>query len=244
MASSSGQNAAAAAILGLCLLGAAFLIARSLDHATQELTASLSQIETALAEGGPPARPAPARQARRTGPDPGRVYEIPVDGAPARGPEDAAVTVVEFSDFQCPFCARVHPTLEQVRKQYPDQVRIVYKHLPLSMHPKAPGAAAAAEAARLQGKFWEMHDRIFENQAQMSEDKYVEWAGEMGLDVDRFKKDLHSPAVKARVDADARQAAALGVTGTPAFFVNGRYLSGARPFADFKRLIDAELAKG
>jgi protein-disulfide isomerase len=122
-------------------------------------------------------------------------------------------------------------------------VQIVFKHLPLRMHSKAPAAHAATEAAHRQGKFWEMHDRIFGNQRELSPQKYLEYASEMGLDVEKFKRDVVSEAVKKRVDADAQEAARLGVTGTPGFFVNGRYLSGAQPFAEFKRLIDEELER-
>jgi protein-disulfide isomerase len=122
-------------------------------------------------------------------------------------------------------------------------VQIVFKHLPLRMHSKAPAAHAATEAAHRQGKFWEMHDRIFGNQRELSPQKYLEYASEMGLDVEKFKRDVVSEAVKKRVDADAQEAARLGVTGTPGFFVNGRFLSGAKPFAEFKRLIDEELAR-
>ena len=122
-------------------------------------------------------------------------------------------------------------------------MQMVFKHLPLSMHSKAMDAHLAAEAANQQGKFWEMHDLIFEYQREMSPAKYLEYAGEIGLDVDRFKKDLVAQKVKARIDLDSSAAAKLGVTGTPAFFVNGRYLSGAQPFSSFKRLIDEELKK-
>ena len=119
----------------------------------------------------------------------------------------------------------------------------MFKHLPLRMHSKAPAAHAAAEAAHRQGKFWEMHDRIFANQRQLSPEKYLEYAQEIGLDLDKFKRDSASPEVKKRVDDDAQQAASLGVTGTPGFFVNGRLLSGAKPFAAFKTVIDEELAR-
>ena len=111
------------------------------------------------------------------------------------------------------------------------------------MHSKALGAHQAAEAANQQGKFWEMHDLIFEFQREMSPAKYVEYAGKIGLDVDRFKKDLTSAKVKSRIDGDTAAAAKLGVTGTPGFFVNGRFLSGAQPFSSFKRLIDEEIEK-
>jgi predicted DsbA family dithiol-disulfide isomerase len=115
--------------------------------------------------------------------------------------------------------------------------------MPLTMHTKARGAHEAAEAAHIQGKFWEMQDKIFENPRNLSSEQYLKYAEEIGLDIDRFEKDLKSDAVKKRLDADMSEAAKLGVTGTPAFFVNGRFLSGAQPFASFKRLIDEELAK-
>jgi protein-disulfide isomerase len=169
---------------------------------------------------------------------------VVTDGSPAVGPEGAQVSLVAFSDFQCPFCSRAVPTLEQIEKQYGDKVRIVFKHLPLAMHPKAPAAHAAAEAAHRQGKFWEMHDRIFENQGDMSPERYVQYATELGLDVERFKKDVESADIKKRIDADTSEASRLNVNGTPAFFINGRYLSGAQPFESFKALIDQELAGG
>ena len=135
-------------------------------------------------------------------------------------------------------------TLDQIEKAYGDKVRIVFKHLPLRMHSRAPLAHAASEAANRQGKIWPLHARIFANQRELSEAKYLEYAQEIGLDVGRFKKDMASASVKARVDADAAEAAALGVTGTPGFFVNGYFLSGAKPFSEFKRVIDAQLGKG
>jgi protein-disulfide isomerase len=114
--------------------------------------------------------------------------------------------------------------------------------MPLSFHAKARDAHAASEAAHRQGKFWEMHDKIFEKQKEMSPEKYVVYAGEIGLDVELYKKDVASASVKKKIDADAREAQKLGATGTPAFFVNGKFLSGAKPFAAFKEVIDKELA--
>ena len=240
----SGRRAALAAAILLALFvgGGAVLVARAIDRATAELASvrlALVDVKEALASGARPGVPS----ARTGRPDPDRRYEISLSNEPAKGPKDAAVTIVEFSDFQCPFCQRVVATLDQVRSGYGDQVRIAFKHLPLSMHPKAPDAHAAAEAAHRQGKFWEMHDRIFGNQAQMSPEKYVEYAGELGLDVERFRRDVASADVKQRIEADKRVADGLGVSGTPAFFVNGRFLSGAQPFESFKELIDAELAR-
>lgn len=205
-------------------------------------TAKLESIQLAVAEAkGALANLRTPAAAPARGPDPDRRYPVNITGSPALGPEKAAVTLVEFSDFQCPFCARVGPTLQQVREAYPDQVRIVFKHLPLDFHSKAWPAAAAAEAAGRQGKFWEMHDKIFANQNAMAPEKYAEWARELGLDLARFEKDRVSADVKARIDADKKEAAQLGATGTPSFFVNGKYTSGAKPFETFKELIDAEL---
>jgi len=122
-------------------------------------------------------------------------------------------------------------------------VRVVFKHLPLDIHKFAPAAHAAAEAAHRQGHFWEMHDRIFANQREMTAEKFVAYANELGLDVAQFQQDVASSEVKARIDADKREAGKLGATGTPAFFINGRYVSGAKPFEAFKEIIDAELAR-
>jgi protein-disulfide isomerase len=126
-------------------------------------------------------------------------------------------------------------------KAYPNDVQIIWKNMPLDMHQKATPAAIAAEAAARQGKFWEMHDRIFADQANMTTDRYLQYARDLGLDVAKFKNDLESADVKARVEADKKEAAAIGVTGTPAFFVNGKFLSGAKPFEEFKKVIDQEL---
>ena len=124
-------------------------------------------------------------------------------------------------------------------------MQTVFKQLPLvSTHSKARGAAEATQAAHLQGKFWEMHDKLFENQREIGPEKYLQWAGEIGLDLDRFKRDIASDEVKKKVSDDMEEAAKLGVSGTPGFFINGRYLSGAKSFEAFKVVIDEELKKG
>jgi protein-disulfide isomerase len=233
----------AALILGASVIAASLLMRSSVDRIGVELAtlhAAVSKIDSRPA-AAPARAAAPTRTAR---PDPNRRYTINTKGSPAMGPEDAPVTLVEFSDFQCPFCSRVTPTMDQIKKEYGEQVRIVFKHLPLRIHNKAPAAHAAAEAAHKQGKFWEMHDLIFANQREMAPEKYEEWAAEIGLDVEQFKTDAASNDVKKRVDGDAQEASTLGVTGTPGFFVNGRFLSGARPFDSFKTMIDEELKKG
>jgi protein-disulfide isomerase len=237
----SGTSTLIAALLvSGALLGSSFLLKGSLDRTTGEVAALKGSIEKLEAAAARPAA-APAAPGR---PDPNRRNTVKTGSAPAKGKADAKIVLVEFSDFQCPFCSRVTPTLAEIAKTYPDDVKIVFKHLPLSMHPKAPAAHAAAEAAHRQGKFWEMHDLIFANQAEMSPEKYVEYAKQLDLDIERFQKDVASEEVKKKVAADSSEAARLGVSGTPAFFVNGRYLSGAQPYASFEALIEEELGKG
>jgi len=233
-----GQTLVAALILGVAIVASAILIRISVDNAAHEVAG----LRDALARGGAPS-PAAQAAAQPGRLDPNRRYSINTQGSPTKGNANAKLAIVEFSDFQCPFCRRVEPTLDQIAHEYGDKVRIVFKHMPLEMHPKAAAAHLAAEAAHQQGKFWEMHDLIFGNQEAMSPEKYVEYAKQLNLDVDRFQKDVASAQVKARIDADEQEAQKLGVTGTPSFFVNGRFLSGAQPFDAFKQLIDQELGK-
>ncbi len=234
----------AAAILAVAILGGSLLVKSSLDAGTAEVAGvktSLVEFKDALAAA---ARPQQAAAPRPQGPDPSKRYTIDLNEVPFKGSDKAPVTVVEFSDFQCPFCKRVNPTLVEVEKAYGDKVRIGFKHLPLPMHPQALPAAIAAEAARRQGKFWPMHDKLFADQQNLSEETFVKYAKELGLNGEQFKKDLASPEVRAKVDADAREANTLGVNGTPGFFINGRFLSGAQPFPAFKQIIDEEISKG
>ncbi len=248
MKNSAGPIIVSALILAAAVVFGSSMLSKSVDQATAELAglkASMGEMKDAVKTAATAAakRPEPSPQRARRGPDPEKVYTVNVKGSPVKGPESAQVTLVEFSDFQCPFCSRVTPTLNQIREEYGDKVRVVFKHLPLDFHTKAPAAHAASEAAHKQGKFWEMHDKIFGNQRELTNEKYEEYAAELGLDVAQFKKDIASASVKQRIDADKAEATKLGVSGTPGFFVNGRFLSGAQPLASFKRLIDAELAK-
>jgi protein-disulfide isomerase len=162
---------------------------------------------------------------------------------PVRGARDARVTIVLFSDFQCPFCSRVGPTLARVLESGEGSVRLAWKHQPLSMHPNAVPAARAAEAARLQGRFWEMHDRLFAGQANLSESLYLESARALGLDLDRFRSDSASQAVLARIAEDQGLANRVGAQGTPTMFVNCRKLVGAQPFEAIQALVAEESAR-
>ena len=160
---------------------------------------------------------------------------------PVRGNPRAPVTIVLFSDFQCPFCARVGPTLEEAQRTYGDKVRIVWKHQPLGFHPNALPAAKAAEAAREQGKFWQMHDRLFASQRELSPDAYDRFARELGLDLRRFQESIRSGKGQARIEDDQRLAARIGAQATPTMFVNGEKVEGAVPFATLKSVIDRKL---
>lgn len=169
-------------------------------------------------------------------------HAVETTDSPQLGPSDAVVTIVEFSDFECPYCRRAFPTMNRIRAEYEDQVRIVFKHYPLNIHPNAMAAHIAAEAAHRQGKFWEMHDLIFSGFGASSSQTYEEYAERIGLDVDRFRRDIASESVQSSVRGDADEARRLGVRGTPGFFVNGVFVSGARPFESFKRMIDQEIS--
>ena len=220
-----------AVVLAVSLLGAASYLSQSIDRGSHRL----GQLALSLDEGsGPSAVNGPR-------PQPEVRYAIPLGGAPRRGGKQARVTIVEWSDFQCPFCGRVNATLQQVEATYGDRVALVFKHLPLPMHPGAPAAHAAAEAAHRQGHFWAMHDKIFANPREVDAVTLARYAEEIGLDIDRFRRDSESEVVRERIRSDAQEARELGVSGTPSFFVNGRFLSGAQPFASFKRLIEQEL---
>jgi protein-disulfide isomerase len=153
------------------------------------------------------------------------------------------VTIVEFSEFQCPFCARVAPTLRQIEDTYQGKVRIVWKHLPLAIHKDAVGAALAAEAARKQGKFWEYHDRLFANQSRLGPDELKLYAKDLQLDLERFEADLLNGGEKKRIEADVAEARKLGINGTPGIFINGRFINGAQPFERFAAIIDQELTR-
>ena len=214
---------------------------KDLKKGQQEVLAKLDSLDKAVA-GLKAAQAAPQRPAA---PDPNKVYTIPTTGSAVRGPKDAKVTIVEFSDFQCPFCAQSAGMVDDVLKQYPKDVNFVYKQFPLtSIHPMALGAAKAAVAAGKQGKFWEMHDAMFQSKGLLQPDKLKEYASKIpGLDVPRWEKDMNSPDVQAVIDADTKDAAAAEVRGTPTFFVGGKRLQN-RSADGFKTMIDEALKTG
>ncbi len=163
---------------------------------------------------------------------------------PALGPADAPVTLVEFSDFQCPFCQRVEPTLKRLRETYGDKLRIVWKDYPLTqIHPDAFKAGEAAHCAAEQGKFWEYHDRLFANQQALQADSLKKYAADLGLDAAKFGACVDTSKYGDRVREGVAQGSRLGVSSTPTVFINGRLLSGAHPYETFARIVDEELAR-
>jgi protein-disulfide isomerase len=164
--------------------------------------------------------------------------KVPVGTSPVKGPKDAPITIVEFSDFQCPYCSRANNTVEQIMKEYKGKVRLSFKNLPLPFHQEAKPSAAAALAAGEQGKFWEMHDALFQNQRKLSSEFYKKKAKELGLDVKKFEADMKSEKVTKQIEADMKLAREHGISGTPGFFINGVAVKGAQPFPVFKQVID------
>lgn len=168
--------------------------------------------------------------------------DLALGNAPILGPKNAPITIVEYSDFQCPYCKRGDASLKEAISDYKGKVKVAFKHYPLPFHKKAPGASKAAMAAGEQGKFWEMHDLLFENQSSLgSNDTYIGYAEQLGLNVDKFKKDLDNPEYDKIIAQDMAQGKKVGVRGTPAFFINGTRLVGAQPASKFKSVIDAAL---
>jgi len=168
--------------------------------------------------------------------------DVPAPGkdTPFKGAENGKIVIQEFSDFECPFCSRVNPTMEQILKEYPNDVKIVWRNMPLDFHKEAPLAAEAALEAFAQGgnkAFWKYHDTLFANQKALQRADLEKYAADVGLDVERFKSALDSGKHKEKVQKDIEIAKKIGVSGTPAFTVNGYFVSGAQPFQQFDKAI-------
>lgn len=167
--------------------------------------------------------------------------EVGTGGRPARGAKNAKVTIVSFSDYECPFCKRAETVVDEVMKAYGDKVSFVHRDFPLDFHKSARPAAEAARCAEKQGKFWEVHSKLFAS-AELTTERFKAIGKEVGLDSAKYEKCLGSGEFNAAIDKDMADGQEVGVTGTPAFFINGRPLTGAQPFEEFKKIIDAELA--
>jgi len=237
---------AALAALGLTLTGCQ---KAPNDGAVEELKKMNAKLDELIAAtkarpaGGPAGR-APAQRPNR--PDPSAVYSVPIAGAPYVGPEDAKITVVKAFEFACPFCDRVRPTIDQLLEDYKGDVKVVYKHY--IVHPQtATIPAYAACAAQQQGKYKDMYNQIWEKGFKagrnLSKENMEKIAGELGLNMNKFKADMDSDNCKKQVQQDQAQLAKVGTRGTPAFYINGRFISGAQPVARFKAIIDEELKK-
>jgi protein-disulfide isomerase len=171
-------------------------------------------------------------------------YDIPTEGFPSLGPDDAPITLVEFSDYQCPFCKRWHDeTYQQLLAAYPGQIRMVYRQLPLtSLHPDSMSAAVASMCANDQGAFWQFHDKLFSDEYALGRNAYIQYATALDLDTDAFKACLDSGKFDDAIQKDMAFSLNLGVQSTPTFFINGLAVVGAQPLSVFKQVIDKELA--
>jgi len=167
--------------------------------------------------------------------------EVPTAGAPETGPDNAPVTLVEFSDFQCPYCTLATPQLQAVLKAYPTQVRLFFKQFPLDIHSQAALAAAAAVAAQKQGKFWPMHDALFASHADLRRPTILALASAIGLDMKRFETDLDSPEIRKAVERDQEEGFNIGVMSTPTLFIDGQHYNGNIRLDALKPILDAEL---
>lgn len=162
---------------------------------------------------------------------------------PAQGPYDAPVTLVEFSDFHCPYCQRISPVLDRLMKNFPNEIHRVWRHFPLSIHPQAKEVHVASECAKEQGKFWAFHDAVYTAQKPVAGEKEIEkMAKEVGLNMRQFKRCLEDRRYEDVIDADIRKAKSLGVKGTPTLFINGKRYVGARPYRMMEEIIRKELA--
>jgi protein-disulfide isomerase len=166
---------------------------------------------------------------------------IPIDGAPAKGPANARITLVEFSDFQCPYCAAAVHHIDEIMAKHPTDVRLVFKEFPLDIHSQAAFAAEAALAAHAQGKFWPMHDKLYAHFKDLSPDKINQWAQEIGLDMIRFTMDLKSGKYKSVVAKELAQGEQAGVSGTPTLFVDGKHYNGPIETQALEEVLQAEL---
>jgi protein-disulfide isomerase len=223
---------------------------RNLEKKIDDLSSQVASLKGDIAKVGAAAgrpgaaQPGQPQRPARPQPDPAKTYAISIDGDPFEGPADAKVTIVKAYDYGCPFCSRVRPTMDELRKKYGDDVRIVHKQF--VVHPQVEIAHLAACAAHRQGKFLEMDKLLWEKafETRQYDDAHIaDLAKEAGLDTGRFAADIKSPDCKAWLQKDQGDLQLFGVGATPSFFVNGRFVSGAQPLPAFTQLVDEELKK-
>ncbi|MBQ1267325.1 MAG: thioredoxin domain-containing protein [Proteobacteria bacterium] len=199
--------------------------------------------------GGP--APAPRQAAPAPAPAPelpmvipqGESYHLDVTKLPMKGNKDAKVTIVEFSDYECPYCSRAEASIKALLDAYPNDVRVAFVNMPLPFHRNARPAAMAALAAGQQGKYWEMHEKLFANQRGLNEEFYIKAATELGLDIEKFKNDMKDPNLNGIIQKGINDAQKVGLGGTPSFLINGVQFVGAQPVENFKKVVDAELER-
>lgn len=204
----------------------------------QEITAAVKQFEQQQRQAQEQAQLNQALQQR---------VEVPIGSSPSQGPSDAPITIVEFSDFQCPFCARSVPTIQALRANHPDQTRLVFKNAPLDFHTQAPAAHKAAMAAGEQGKFWEYRQILMAHQQEWAKEvdgkeKFIAYATQLEMDIAKFEKDMQNPEYEKVMTEDNALAKKLGVQGTPTYFINGAMVVGARDLGYFEKVL-SEVAK-
>lgn len=225
------------------LLPATFILGLGLGYLIWGRSPVVLQNDTKTSSGAASSATTPRTENQDSQPQVVR-YDVPVDDDPAIGPADAPITIIEFSDYECPYCRRWHnEVFNRLIETYPEQVRLIYRDFPLSsIHANAFAAAEAANCANEQGAFWEFHDRLFSMELGLGMEAYRSYASQLGLDTQAFIKCLESGRYRDEVQADYDFAAELGVRSTPTFFINGIAIVGAQPFEVFQQVIDKELA--
>ncbi|WP_161597653.1 DsbA family protein [Fluviispira multicolorata] len=169
--------------------------------------------------------------------------KIDIGDAPSKGPANAPITIVEFADFECPFCANAQPVVDEILKEYKDKIRFVFKNYPLvQIHPEATNAAIAGECANQQKKYWQMHDALFANHTRLGTQTYNKIAQNIGLNISEFNKCRNDRSIKEKITSEIEYGQSLGINATPAFYINGVQLMGAQPKAEFEKIIKKELA--
>lgn len=235
-------------IATLILSGTIFVVGNSINT---NITGLATAVKTIQAAGNVPsdnsgngaAQAQPAQPAQPSAPVDMRAL---ADNDPVKGKADAPITIIEFSDFQCPFCGQWFSNSNSQLQSYIDQgkVKFIYRDFPLSsIHPFAEPAANAAECANDQGKFWEYHDNLFKNQSALDEASLKKYASDLKLDTAKFNSCFDAKKFQTEIDKDFNDGAAVGVSGTPTFFINGQKVVGAQPWTSFKSIIEAELSK-
>lgn len=238
-------------LLAIVILLSSIIISASVFFSVSSFSAGMGAWAPTVSVQAPPSAPSPSAPSPPPSPStaprpPSAPAKIDLSGLPFQGPANAKVTVVEYADFQCPFCARAYPTVKQLMGDYSGKVKFYFKSYPLPFHQNAQKAAEAYECALAQGKSWEYHDKLFENGqgdgTGLNNADLKKYAADLGLDTATFNSCLDGGQMASRVAAEAAEGSRNGVSGTPTFFINGQPLVGAQPYGNFKSIIDQQLA--